>query len=40
VAKRWAPPVEIRTVSGVSHWLQLDAPDEVAAALESFVARA
>jgi pimeloyl-ACP methyl ester carboxylesterase len=39
-AQRWAPPVEVRTVKGVSHWLHLDAPDEVAAALESFLARA
>jgi pimeloyl-ACP methyl ester carboxylesterase len=38
ISSRWSPPVEVRTFPGVSHWLHLDAPDEVAAALERFLA--
>ncbi len=40
IAARWAPPVEVKAVAGVSHWLHLDAPDAVAAALEELASRA
>lgn len=42
MAERWAgqPGVEVKVIPGVSHWLQLDAPEAVARELEAFVARA
>jgi pimeloyl-ACP methyl ester carboxylesterase len=40
VAARWAGSgVEVRTLAGVSHWLQLDDPDEVTRALQEWAAR-
>jgi pimeloyl-ACP methyl ester carboxylesterase len=36
---RWAPPVEVRVVRGVSHWLQLDDPAALNAALDGFLAK-
>ncbi len=40
VASRWeGSAVEIRTVPGVSHWLHLDEPDAVAAALREWIDR-
>jgi hypothetical protein len=40
VSSRWeGTAVEIRILSGVSHWLQLDAPDEVARVLEEWMTR-
>jgi pimeloyl-ACP methyl ester carboxylesterase len=42
MAERWegAPGVAVKSLAGVSHWLHLDAPEEVARALEELAARA
>jgi len=39
LAARWAPPVEVQVVRGVSHWLQLDDAAAVNAALDEFLAK-
>jgi pimeloyl-ACP methyl ester carboxylesterase len=40
VAARWAgSDAEVKVLPGVSHWLQLDAPDEVAEAIEEWIRR-
>jgi pimeloyl-ACP methyl ester carboxylesterase len=39
LSARWAPPVEVRIVRGVSHWLQLDDPVALNAALDDFLAK-
>lgn len=38
MADRWdGAPVELKVLPGVSHWVQLDAPEEVGAAIEAWL---